>query len=265
MGETTQPKLIIDGVSKTFTGKERQVTALAEASFTVKPSEFVTILGPSGCGKSTILKIVAGLESPTSGRVLLDGREITEPGRDRGMVFQTYTLFPWLSVKENIEFGLDVAGKTKQERQEVSEHYIDKIGLRGFENFFPRDLSGGMKQRVAIARALANDPEVLLMDEPFGALDAQTRTVMQELLLDVWDESHKTILFVTHDVDEAVFIGDTIYVMTARPGRIKARIEVDLPNQRTFDLKLGEQFTRIKRQVMELIREEAWKAANTNT
>ncbi len=265
MGEAMQPKLIIDGVSKTFTGKERQVTALAEASFTVKPSEFVTILGPSGCGKSTILKIVAGLESPTSGRVLLDGREITEPGRDRGMVFQTYTLFPWLSVKENIEFGLDVAGKTKQERQEVSEHYIDKIGLRGFENFFPRDLSGGMKQRVAIARALANDPEVLLMDEPFGALDAQTRTVMQELLLDVWDESHKTILFVTHDVDEAVFIGDTIYIMTARPGRIKARIEVDLPNQRTFDLKLGEQFTRIKRQVMGLIREEAWKAANTNT
>ncbi len=265
MGETTQPKLIIDGVSKTFTGKERQVTALAEASFTVKPSEFVTILGPSGCGKSTILKIVAGLESPTSGRVLLDGREITEPGRDRGMVFQTYTLFPWLSVKENIEFGLDVAGKTKQERQDVSEHYIDKIGLRGFENFFPRDLSGGMKQRVAIARALANDPEVLLMDEPFGALDAQTRTVMQELLLDVWDESHKTILFVTHDVDEAVFIGDTIYIMTARPGRIKARIEVDLPNQRTFDLKLGEQFTQIKRQVMGLIREEAWKAANTNT
>ncbi|HWR07883.1 ABC transporter ATP-binding protein [Sporomusa sp.] len=265
MTEKAQDKLIIEGVSKTFTGKERQVTALAEASFTVKPSEFVTILGPSGCGKSTILKIVAGLESPTSGRVLLNGREITEPGRDRGMVFQTYTLFPWLSVRENIEFGLDVAGKTKQERQEVSEHYIEKIGLRGFESFFPRDLSGGMKQRVAIARALANDPEVLLMDEPFGALDAQTRTVMQELLLDVWDESHKTILFVTHDVDEAVFIGDTIYVMTARPGRIKARIEVDLPNQRTFDLKLSEEFTQIKRQVMGLIREEAWKAANTNT
>ncbi|HWR41632.1 ABC transporter ATP-binding protein [Sporomusa sp.] len=265
MTEKAQDKLIIEGVSKTFTGKERQVTALAEASFTVKPSEFVTILGPSGCGKSTILKIVAGLESPTSGRVLLDGREITEPGRDRGMVFQTYTLFPWLSVRENIEFGLDVAGKTKQERKEVSEHYIEKIGLKGFESFFPRDLSGGMKQRVAIARALANDPEVLLMDEPFGALDAQTRTVMQELLLDVWDESHKTILFVTHDVDEAVFIGDTIYVMTARPGQIKARIEVTLPNQRTFDLKLSEEFMQIKRQVMGLIREEAWKAANTNT
>jgi NitT/TauT family transport system ATP-binding protein len=265
MTAVTQEKLLIDGVSKIFTSKARQVTALAEASFTVKPSEFVTILGPSGCGKSTILKIVAGLEAPTSGRVLLDGREITSPGRDRGMVFQTYTLFPWLSVRDNIEFGLEVAGKTKAERREVSDHYIEKIGLTGFENFFPRDLSGGMKQRVAIARALANDPEVLLMDEPFGALDAQTRTVMQELLLDVWDESHKTILFVTHDVDEAVFIGDTIYVMTARPGRIKARIEVELPNERTFDLKLSEEFMKIKREVMGLIREEAWKAANTNT
>lgn len=265
MTDLTQDKLIIDGVSKVFTGKERQVTALAEASFTVKPSEFVTILGPSGCGKSTILKIVAGLEQPTSGRVLLDGREITAPGRDRGMVFQTYTLFPWLTVRQNIEFGLDVAGKSNAECREVSDHYIEKIGLKGFENSFPRDLSGGMKQRVAIARALANDPEVLLMDEPFGALDAQTRTVMQELLLDVWDESHKTILFVTHDVEEAVFIGDTIYVMTARPGKIKAKIDVTLPDQRTFDLKLSDDFMRIKREVMGLIREEAWKAANTNT
>lgn len=265
MTEMTQDKVIIDGVSKIFTGKERQVTALAEASFTVKPSEFVTILGPSGCGKSTILKIVAGLEEPTSGRVLLDGREITGPGSDRGMVFQTYTLFPWLTVRENIEFGLDVAGKSKQERTAVSDHYIEKIGLRGFETFFPRDLSGGMKQRVAIARALANDPEVLLMDEPFGALDAQTRTVMQELLLSVWDESHKTILFVTHDVDEAVFLGDTIYVMTARPGKIKAKIKVELPDERTFDLKLSDDFIRIKKEVMGLIREEAWKAANTNT
>lgn len=265
MTEMTQAKVIIDGVSKVFTGKERQVTALAEASFTVAPSEFVTILGPSGCGKSTILKILAGLEEPTSGRVLLDGQEITGPGSDRGMVFQTYTLFPWLTVRENIEFGLDVAGKSKQERKTVSDHYIEKIGLKGFETFFPRDLSGGMKQRVAIARALANDPEVLLMDEPFGALDAQTRTVMQELLLDVWDESHKTILFVTHDVDEAVFLGDTIYVMTARPGRIKAKIAVDLPNERTFDLKLTDNFMCIKKEVMGLIREEAWKAANTNT
>jgi NitT/TauT family transport system ATP-binding protein len=256
-------KLIVDGVSKIFADKKREVTALQNTSFTVKPSEFVTLLGPSGCGKSTILKIVAGLEQPTSGRVLLDGHEISEPSRDRGMVFQTYTLFPWLTVRQNIEFGLDVAGRSKAERREVSQHYVGKIGLSGFENAYPGELSGGMKQRVAIARALANDPEILLMDEPFGALDAQTRTVMQELLLDVWDESHKTIIFVTHDVDEAVFIGDTIYVMTARPGKIKARIAVDLPAKRTYDIKLSDQFLTIKKEVLGLIREEAWKAANT--
>jgi NitT/TauT family transport system ATP-binding protein len=256
-------KLIVDGVSKVFADKRREVIALQNTSFTVKPSEFVTLLGPSGCGKSTILKIVAGLEQPTSGRVLLDGREISEPSRDRGMVFQTYTLFPWLTVRQNIEFGLDVAGRSKAERREISQHYVDKIGLTGFENAYPGELSGGMKQRVAIARALANDPEILLMDEPFGALDAQTRTVMQELLLDVWDESHKTIIFVTHDVDEAVFIGDTIYVMTARPGKIKARIVVDLPAKRTYDIKMSDQFLTIKKEVLGLIREEAWKAANT--
>lgn len=255
-------KLIIEGVSKIYADKKRQVTALQNTSFTVKPSEFVTLLGPSGCGKSTLLKIVAGLEEPSSGRVLLDGQEVEGPNRDRGMVFQTYTLFPWLTVRQNIEFGLDVAGKSKKDRYDVSQHYIEKIGLKGFEQAYPSELSGGMKQRVAIARALANDPKVLLMDEPFGALDAQTRTVMQELLLDVWDESHKTIIFVTHDVEEAVFIGDTIYVMTARPGKIKARISVDLPPKRTYDLKVSEKFLDIKKDVLALIREEAWKAAN---
>ncbi|MBU2700828.1 ABC-type nitrate/sulfonate/bicarbonate transport system ATPase subunit [Sporomusaceae bacterium BoRhaA] len=255
-------KLIIEGVSKIYADKKRQVTALQNTSFTVKPSEFVTLLGPSGCGKSTLLKIVAGLEEPSSGRVLLDGQEVEGPNRDRGMVFQTYTLFPWLTVRQNIEFGLDVAGRSKKDRHDVSQHYIEKIGLKGFEQAYPSELSGGMKQRVAIARALANDPKVLLMDEPFGALDAQTRTVMQELLLDVWDESHKTIIFVTHDVEEAVFIGDTIYVMTARPGKIKARISVDLPPKRTYDLKVSEKFLDIKKDVLALIREEAWKAAN---
>jgi NitT/TauT family transport system ATP-binding protein len=255
-------KLIIEGVSKIYADKKRQVTALQNTSFTVKPSEFVTLLGPSGCGKSTLLKIVAGLEEPSSGRVLLDGQEVEGPNRDRGMVFQTYTLFPWLTVRQNIEFGLDVAGQSKKDCHDVSQHYIEKIGLKGFEQAYPSELSGGMKQRVAIARALANDPKVLLMDEPFGALDAQTRTVMQELLLDVWDESHKTIIFVTHDVEEAVFIGDTIYVMTARPGKIKARISVDLPPKRTYDLKVSEKFLDIKKDVLALIREEAWKAAN---
>ncbi|SDF62918.1 ABC transporter ATP-binding protein [Sporolituus thermophilus] len=257
-------KLLIDDVSKVFSDGKNEVTALANTSFAVRPNEFITILGPSGCGKSTILKIIAGLEEPSSGRVLLDGREIKGPGADRGMVFQSYTLFPWLTVRQNIEFGLEVAGRPKAERRDIAYHYLEKIGLKGFENAYPQNLSGGMKQRVAIARALANDPEVLLMDEPFGALDAQTRTVMQELLVDVWEESHKTILFVTHDVDEAVFLGDTIYVMTARPGKIKERIEVPLPRPRKFDVKLSPVFLEIKRQVLELIREESWKTANSN-
>ena len=255
--------VVVDNVSKVFKDKRRETVALQNTSFTMQQSEFVTLLGPSGCGKSTILKIVAGLEEPTTGEVLINGRKVAGPGRDRGMVFQSYTLFPWLTVQQNIEFGLDVAGRAKSERRDISQHFIEKIGLRSFENAYPRELSGGMKQRVAIARALANDPEVLLMDEPFGALDAQTRTVMQELLLDIWDESHKTIIFVTHDVEEAVFIGDTIYVMTARPGKVKARIEVTLPTKRTYDLKVTPEFLDIKKTVLELIREEAWKAANT--
>jgi len=257
-------KLVIDNVSKIFSDKGQQVTALQNTSFTVTQNEFITILGPSGCGKSTILKIIAGLEEPSSGKVLLDGREIKGPGSDRGMVFQSYTLFPWLTVQQNIEFGLDVAGKAKSERQDIARHYLEKIGLTGFENAYPSNLSGGMKQRVAIARALANDPQVLLMDEPFGALDAQTRTVMQELLLTVWEESHKTILFVTHDVDEAIFMGDTIYVMTARPGKIKARLKVPLLRARTYDMKLADSFVDLKKQALELIREESWKTANSN-
>lgn len=259
-----QPKLSIQDVSKRFVNRQCDVTALENTSFDVAANEFITILGPSGCGKSTILKVIAGLEEPSSGQVLLDGQLIRGPGSDRGMVFQTYTLFPWLTVRENIEFGLDVAGKGKKEKNDKSAYYLEKIGLKGFENAYPANLSGGMKQRVAIARALANDPQVLLMDEPFGALDAQTRTVMQELLLDVWEDSHKTILFVTHDVEEAVFMGDTIYVMTARPGRIKAQIKVPLPRPRRYDVKLTDTFVNIKRDVLELIREEAWKAANSN-
>ena len=255
-------KLIIENVSKMFGHGEREVLALQNTSFSVAPNEFITILGPSGCGKSTILKIVAGLEEPSSGRVILDGKEIMGPGKDRGMVFQSYTLFPWLNVQDNIEFGLEVAGRSKGERRDIAGHYLEKIGLKGFEKTFPTHLSGGMKQRVAIARALANDPQVLLMDEPFGALDAQTRTVMQELLLNVWEESHKTILFVTHDVEEALFMGDTVHVMTARPGRIKARIEVPLSRPRDYSVKISDAFVNCKKEALELIREEAWKAAN---
>lgn len=257
-------KLVVENVSKIFGEGERRVTALSSTDFSVKNNEFITILGPSGCGKSTILKVIAGLEQPSSGRVLLDNREIHGPGADRGMVFQTYTLFPWLTVQENIEFGLDVAGKSKKERADIAAYYLEKIGLTGFEQAYPPHLSGGMKQRVAIARALANDPEVLLMDEPFGALDAQTRTVMQELLLKVWEGAHKTILFVTHDVDEAVFMGDTIYVMTARPGKIKARIQVPLERPRCYDVKLSPVFLELRKELLGLIREESWKAASYN-
>ncbi|MDR3560170.1 MAG: ABC transporter ATP-binding protein [Negativicutes bacterium] len=256
-------KLLVENVSKVFCDKNREVVALENTNFSVAPNEFITILGPSGCGKSTILKVIAGLEEPSSGRVILDGKEIQGPGADRGMVFQSYTLFPWLSVEENIEFGLDVSGRPKAERREIAQHYLEKIGLKGFEKAFPGSLSGGMKQRVAIARALANDPQILLMDEPFGALDAQTRAVMQELLLSVWEESHKTILFVTHDVEEAVFMGDTVYVMTARPGRIKARIEVPLSRPRNYGMKTSDVFIDIKKEIFELIREESWKAANS--
>ena len=255
-------EVVLDRVRKVY--PQGGHVAIDDASFSVADGERLVLVGPSGCGKSTILRIIAGLEEASSGRVLLDGKEIKEPGKDRGMVFQAYTLFPWLTVEQNIAFGLNVAGRSRSDQQDAVKFYIERIGLKGFEKAYPRKLSGGMKQRVAIARALANDPEVLLMDEPFGALDAQTRSVMQELLLSVWDESHKTILFVTHDVEEAVFIGDTIYVMTARPGKIKARIEVDLPTKRTYDLKLSDQFLTIKRDVLELIREEAWKAANAN-
>ena len=230
----------------------------------IKQGEFICAVGASGSGKSTLLRQIAGLDKPTTGEVKIDGKEVVSPGPDRGMVFQHYTLYPWMNVQENAEFGLKLQGVSKKKRREQASYYLNVVGLTQFASSLPKELSGGMKQRVAIARALANDPEVLLMDEPFGALDAQTRSVMQELLLSVWDESHKTILFVTHDVEEAVFIGDTIYVMTARPGRIKARIEVKLPAKRTYDMKLSDEFLGIKREVLELIREEAWKAANAN-
>lgn len=257
-----EPKLRIHHVSKVFEQKHRVVTALEDTNFDVREGEFVTILGPSGCGKSTILKIIAGLTEPSSGYVMLNNQRINGPGADRGMVFQAYTLFPWLTVERNISFGLQLKGIPKTQRQETVEHYLELIGLNGFGAMYPNSLSGGMKQRVAIARALANDPEVLLMDEPFGALDAQTRTVMQELLLKVWEESHKTILFVTHDVDEAIFMGDRVYVMTARPGRLKAEIPVPLPRPREFSVKASPEFMRLKGKILELIREESWKAAS---
>src|SRR5882724_3054106 len=222
---------------------------------------FVTILGPSGCGKSTLLRIVAGLDRPTSGRVMLDGCEVAGPGADRGMVFQSYTLFPWLTVRENIAFGLRERGISETERGRIADGFIHRVGLSGFENHWPKQLSGGMQQRTAIARALANDPKILLLDEPFGALDNQTRVLMQEMLLGIWERDQKTVLFVTHDIEEAIFLGSRVIVMSARPGRIKAEIAVDLPHPRSYKIKTAPEFVRLKERLVEEIRAEALKVA----
>jgi NitT/TauT family transport system ATP-binding protein len=257
-------KLAVDQVFMQFGDKAQDgVVALRDISLSVEDREFCVIVGPSGCGKSTLLRLVAGLTRPTSGRLLLGGSEIQGPSRERGMVFQSYTLFPWLTVRGNIEFGPRLKGVPASERQDIVARYVQLVGLTGFENAYPRQLSGGMMQRVAIARALANDPEILLMDEPFGALDSQTRSLMQELLLDVWEQAHKTVLFITHDIDEAIFLGDRVCVMTARPGQIKEEISIDLPRPRTPDVLMSPEFIEVKRKVAGLIREEALKVLDS--
>ncbi|MDL5037057.1 ABC transporter ATP-binding protein [Comamonas resistens] len=254
--------LSIQGVSRTFTShKGTQTQALLPVGFEVRENDFVTILGPSGCGKSTMLRIVAGLDFPTTGQVLLDGQAIDGPGADRGMVFQSYTLFPWLTVAQNIRFGLREKGVSEAVQKERSDYFIAKVGLRGFENHFPKQLSGGMQQRTAIARALANDPKILLMDEPFGALDNQTRVVMQELLLGIWEAERKTVMFVTHDIDEAIFMANRVAVFSARPGRIKADIPVNLPHPRHYTVKTSPEFMELKARLTEEIRAEALAAA----
>jgi len=235
----------------------REIVAIHRLSFDVADREIVSIVGPSGCGKSTLLRLVAGLVRPTTGEIRLDGREVTVPGADRGMVFQSYTLFPWLTVRGNVEFGPRLRGLDPAYCREVAGRFIQTVGLVGFEHAYPKELSGGMMQRVAIARALANDPEVLLMDEPFGALDAQTRVFMQELLLDIWQKTPKTILFVTHDIDEALFLGDRVFVMTARPGRFREEVRLELPRPRTLEVTMSPVFVDAKRRVLGIIREEA--------
>ncbi len=255
-------KLQIKDLNKKFTFQSGSVTALADISLSIADNELAVIVGPSGCGKSTLLNIVAGLEEPSSGQVIMDGKPIQGPGADRGMVFQSYTLFPWLTVQKNVEFGLMLKGISDKERGEIAAKYIELVGLKGFEQALPKTLSGGMKQRVAIARVLANKPEVLLMDEPFGALDAQTRVVMQELLLKVWEQEKTTILFITHDIDEAIFLAEKVYVMSRRPGRIRQEISVDLPRPRDHRIMVHQDFAAIKSSVMELLWEESRQAAS---
>ena len=250
-------KLVVDGVGKLFGDARSGIVALEDINLEIAANELAVIVGPSGCGKSTLLNIVAGLDDATTGEVRINGRTITGPGADRGMVFQSYTLFPWLTVLKNVEFGLKIKGVSPRERRKTALRYIELVGLKGFENALPKTLSGGMKQRVAIARVLANRPEVLLMDEPFGALDAHTRVAMQDLLLTVWEQERTTVLFVTHDIDEAVLLADTVYVMSHRPGRIRARVKVNIPRPRDHRLTVSPEFTAIKKEIMEMLWEKA--------
>jgi ABC-type nitrate/sulfonate/bicarbonate transport system ATPase subunit len=254
-------KLRIAGVSRTFPGVRGGVPtrALEPIDLAIPENDFVCILGPSGCGKSTLLRIVAGLDRPSQGAVALDGRPVSGPGADRGVVFQSYTLFPWLTVLENVCFGLREKGLPKAQQREIAHAFLGKVGLTGFENHYPKQLSGGMQQRTAIARALANGPEILLLDEPFGALDNQTRALMQELLLKIWEAERKTVLFVTHDIDEAIFMGSRVLVMSARPGRIKADIAIPLPHPRHYTMKTTPEFSELKARLTEEIRAEALK------
>jgi NitT/TauT family transport system ATP-binding protein len=252
--------IAIDRVTARFGEGADAITAVDDVSLDIRPGEFVSIVGPSGCGKSTLLNMAAGFVAPTEGCVTLDGKLIKAPGAERGVVFQQYSLFPWLTVRRNVEFGLKMKGVGISTREAAARTLLGLAGLLAFENHYPDQLSGGMKQRVGIVRALAASPQVLLMDEPFGALDAQTRVVMQQILTNMWERMQISVFFITHDIDEAIFLSDRVYVMTARPGRIKAEIPIDLPRPRTEDMLASPEFARIKLKLRELIREESLRA-----
>ena len=251
-------RVSVRNVLRTFTKKDNnsETEALKNVSFDVEDGEFVCLLGPSGCGKTTLLRIIAGLETLTSGEITLNGIPITGPDPKRGMVFQQYSLFPWRTVMDNITFGLEMQGINKNEARIQVEKYIDLVGLEQFKNSYPFELSGGMQQRAAIARALANEPEVLLMDEPFGALDAQTRNILQDELLKIWEQKHVTFLFVTHSVDEAVFLSDRVVAMTSRPGMVKEIVDIDLPRPRR---RTGPEANSLRDYVLKLLEEERLK------
>lgn len=246
-------RVTLKEVSKSF----EDLIAIDNLSFEVDDDEFVSLLGPSGCGKTTVLRLIAGLGEPTSGDIYENGVLVSGPGSDRGMVFQEFALFPWRTVQKNVEFGLEIKGLSRSERRDRATKYIDLVNLEGFEDAYPHELSGGMKQRVGIARVLANEPDVLLMDEPFGSLDAQTRNIMQKELLRIWKQTKTTVIFVTHSVDEAVYLSDRIIVLTARPGSVKKIIPVTLPRPRD---RAGKEFAKIRHDVLYELGEEVTKA-----
>lgn len=261
MGAIKVGHIQINNLSISFESNNNgAVEAVKNVSMEVFPGEFVAIIGPSGCGKSTLLNVVAGFIAPTEGEVLMDASVVTKPGVDRGMVFQQFSLFPWKTVRKNVEFGMKMLGVPASQRKTAARKLLGLTGLSSFENHYPDQLSGGMKQRVGIVRALATNPRVLLMDEPFGALDAQTRAVMQQILTNMWQRFRHSVLFITHDIDEAIFLADRIYVMTSRPGTFKAVLDVALERPRVPEMETSETFLELRRTLLGLIREESLKA-----
>ncbi|MEM9218743.1 MAG: ABC transporter ATP-binding protein [Cyanobacteria bacterium P01_F01_bin.150] len=251
---------MVENLSMVFRQKGKSIHVLEDVNLSINPGELACLLGPSGCGKSTLLNLIAGFIKPSDGRVFVDGEQVRKPGADRGFVFQQYSLLPWKTAFENVELGLKIKGMPKLERKEKAEEYLNLVGLYPYRHAYPNQLSGGMQQRASIVRALVNSPSVLLMDEPFAALDAQTRHMMQELLLDIWERLKTTVVFVTHDIEEAVFLGDRIFIMGVQPGHIKAELDIPLVRPRHMDDMLTPEFSQLSRQVFDLIREETLKS-----
>lgn len=255
-GENRLVKLKIDNVYKEYQGRNGKTIALNGVNLDIMENEFICVVGPSGCGKSTLLNIIAGLLEPTSGAAYLDGNKIEGTAVERGVVFQQYALFPWRTVINNVMFGLEMKKTPKEEARKIALKYIESVGLKGFEDSYPKELSGGMKQRVAIARAYAANPEVLLLDEPFGALDAQTRVQLQTELLNTWEQEKKTCFFITHDVDEAIILAQRVIIMSARPGRIKRIVDIDIPYPRTQETKSDPHFLELKAEIWNEVYQE---------
>jgi NitT/TauT family transport system ATP-binding protein len=248
--------IVIEHVTKEYVSGGKTLKAVDDVSFNIRDSEFICIVGPSGCGKSTLLRMIAGLEPISGGEIFMGDHKVTSPSPKLGFVFQEYTLFPWRTVEKNVEFGLELKKMPPQEREKVAAKYVDMVGLDKFRDSYPHQLSGGMRQRTAIARTLAVNPEILLMDEPFGALDAQTRNILQEQLLDIWHKEKKKVLFVTHNVDEAVFLADKVVIMTARPGRIKEIVDIDIPRPR---IRTETEVNKVRTGILKSLFEEVQK------